>query len=190
MSAPTGITGTAPAETFLAGLADGDERARWEADLALADAFISRFGWCAGIAERHVGAGIGPVSVVLLRIVPEGDAGEWHWIVVGDASPLVMDADRADAPACAALVYCAEVARWVAAVRAGDPLDDVWPLLAADGRRLLEPTPEAADLVEERITRVREAVVADHAHPVAAHCPGLAENPGRQRDPGDAPIGA
>ena len=174
MSAPPGIAGTAPAEAFLAGLADGDERARWEADLALADAFISRFGWCAGIAERHVGAEAGPVSVVLLRIAPEGDADEWHWVVVGDASPLVMDATRAAAPACAALVYCAEVERWVAAVRAGDPLDDVWPLLAADGRRLLEPTPEAADLVEERIARIREAVAADHDDAVTAHCPDLA----------------
>ena len=47
VSAPPGIAGVTPVATFLDGLADGDERARWEADLSLADAFISRFGWCA-----------------------------------------------------------------------------------------------------------------------------------------------
>ena len=173
MSAPPGIAGTTPPEAFLPGLADDDERSRWEADLALADAFVSRFGWCAGIVERHVGGDAGPVSVVLLRIAPEGEGGEWHWVLVGDAAPFVMAAARARAPACAALVYCAEIERWVAAVRAGDPLDDVWPLLAADGRLLLEPTPEAADLVEERIARIREAVAADHGDAVTAYCPDI-----------------
>ena len=111
--------------------------------------------------------------MLLVRIVPDGDASEWQWVVVGDASPLVMDGSRASAPACAALAYCAEVERWVGAVRAGDPLDGIWPLLSADGRLLLEPTPEAADLVEERLARIRDAVAADHADAIAAHCPDL-----------------
>lgn len=161
MTPPSGIEGTRPAEAVLSDPSGSGEAARWEADLAFADAFIARFGWCDGIRERHIGLAAGPVSAVLYRIAPAGEAGEWHWLVTGDAPPLVIEAAGPTSPASALAAYCRELDRWSTAVRAGAPLDGVPPLLTADGLGLLEPTPEAADLIEERVGEIRDEALSD-----------------------------
>ena len=171
MTPPPGIDGTRPADEVLAELSDPGEAARWQADLALADAFIGRFGWCDGVRERHVGCAAGPVSVFLHRVTPLGGAPEWHWVVVGDGPPIVLDAADAPAPACALVAYCHGLERWAGTVRAGGPLDDTWPLLTADGLGLLEPTPEAADLIMERVAAIRDGALAEHLEEIGDRCP-------------------
>ncbi len=170
MTLPPGIDGVTPVDELPAGPADSS-RASWEEDLALGDTFASELPWCGRIVERHVGCHAGPVSIRLYRIEPTRGADEWFWIAVGHASPAIIPLHGVPTPACAAAAYCREMDRWVAAVRDGRPLDGVWPLLTADGRGLLEPTPETADVVEERVAFMRGEVLPGWADEIAGRCP-------------------
>lgn len=157
VTTPPEIHGVEPEQAFLATLEDPFARVSWEDVLTSADEFVTDFPWCAEVVERHVGGVAGPVSVLLYRIVPTGDADEWLWVAVGDAPPAVIVADGAPTPAHAVAAYCRQMSRWVEGVRAGAPLDETWPVLTPDGRTLLEPTPETADLVDERLALIRAA---------------------------------
>lgn len=127
--------------------------------LARARSYLSSFRWCRAIRECYVGEiAVGAVVlVVLFRIEPtDEDVDEWLWVVVGDLPPAYLVTDQApDAPAALAR-YAEEMDRWVSAVRAGEPADDLIPVQTAGGRHPLPATPEHAEDLARRLRTLRE----------------------------------
>jgi hypothetical protein len=106
----------------------------------------------------------GVVVVLLFRIVPaREDVDEWLWVVVGDVPPAYLVTDDAPNPASALDGYIGEMERWVAAVRAGQPVDDLIPVGTVDGAAQLEPTVERADEIESRLRFLTEEILVHHA---------------------------
>jgi hypothetical protein len=128
--------------------------------------YLSSFEWCGEVVECHVGdiAVGGVVVVLLLRIVPtQEDVDEWLWVIVGDLPPAYVVTDDSPNAAAALDRYIGEMERWVAAVKAGEPLDDVIPVETSGGAEPLEPTPERADDVARRLRFLDEEILRYHA---------------------------
>jgi hypothetical protein len=67
------------------------------------------------------------------------------WVIVGDLPPAYLVHEPGDSWQDALRGYVEEMQRWVDAVRANDPLEDVIPVKAA-------PTSEHADLLARRLS--------------------------------------
>jgi hypothetical protein len=85
---------------------------------------------------------------LLCRIVPAEEAvDEWLWVVVGDLPPAYIVTDNARDTPSALDAYTGEMERWIEAVRKGQSVADLIPVLTADGSEVIDPTIEyAADL--------------------------------------------
>jgi len=66
------------------------------------------------------------------------------WVIVGDLPSAYLVVETDDSPADAMERYCGLMEDWIAAVRDGTSLQDVFPVTA-------DPTPESALLLEKRI---------------------------------------
>jgi hypothetical protein len=128
--------------------------------------YVSRFEWCREVVECYVGdiAIAGVVAVLLLKIEPaHKNVDEWLWVVIGDLPPAYLVTDAAPNPAAALEVYVGEMERWVAAVEAGEPSDDLIPVHTSSGGEALEPTPEVADDLKRRLRFLDDEVLRYHA---------------------------
>jgi len=115
--------------------------------------YIDGFPWCAAIEEELFGLGIGGViGVFLFRIRPVGAVDEWLWVIVGDLPHAYLVTDRASSPTRALEVYCELMEDWIRAVRQGDDLRMVFPVMAP-------PTSMNADLLERRIAFLRNEII-------------------------------
>jgi hypothetical protein len=117
-------------------------------------AYLRSFDWCREIKECYVGdIAVGDVVVVLLcRIVPAKEAvDEWLWVVVGDLPPAYIVTDDAPDAASALDAYIGEMERWVDAVRKGQSVAELIPVLTAEGGDVLDPTREHAADLERRL---------------------------------------
>jgi hypothetical protein len=134
---------------------DDPEGARLlKAQLVEAKAYLQSHKWCHAIKETYFGDGIGGVVAVFLFLVDAGSrrVDEWFWVVTGDLPSCYMVTDNAPNPALALEGYCELMEDWVDAVRAGDSLDDVYPVDAP-------ATQENADLLDNRIKFLREEMI-------------------------------
>jgi hypothetical protein len=116
--------------------------------------FLRSFDWCDDVVEVWVGdvTADSVVAVFLCRIVADRDGvPEWLWVVVGDVPPAYVVVDDAPNPASALDAYVGEMQEWVAAAKRGEPVDNLIPVLDADGTRELPPTPETAEELERRL---------------------------------------
>lgn len=115
--------------------------------------YIRAFKWCAAVIESFFGIGVGGLfAVFLVRIKPVGAVDEWHWIVVGDIPSCYLVTDHAPRPLDAMTIYCELMREWIAAVRKGEPLENVFPVRAA-------PTRENADQLERRLAFIESEVL-------------------------------
>jgi hypothetical protein len=128
--------------------------------------FLSSFPWCRKILECHIGdiAVGGIVVVLLLRIEPaRRDIDEWLWVIAGDLPPAYLVTDEAPNAASALDAYMGEMERWVAAVKAGEPVDGLIPVETSGGGEELEPTLEVATDLERRLRFLNKEILSDHA---------------------------
>ena len=133
--------------------------------------YLSSFEWCAAIKDCRVGnvAIGGIVAVVLFEIEPAGDGVDSTlWVVVGDLPPAYLVIDDAPNAACALEGYVLEMRRWVNAVRAGEPVDDLIPVETSGGSEPLEPTPEVADHLSGRLDYLEREILSGHADDLEA----------------------
>jgi hypothetical protein len=131
--------------------------------IARAKRYIEGFAWCKDLRETYFGLGVGGIfAVVLTRIEPaREDVDEWLWVVVGDLPPLYLVTDDAPNPAAALDAYIGEAERWVAAVRAGEPVDDLMPTGAP-------PTSEWADQLDSRLRFLDREILAGYEEDLRA----------------------
>lgn len=118
-----------------------------------AESYLGGFKWCRGIEEAYYGLGIGGVvAVFLFRIEGPPEVDEWLWVVVGDLPTAYLVTDEAPTPVAALKVYCSLMSDWVAAVRRGGPMDDVYPVAAP-------ATAENADLLARRLDYLKSEII-------------------------------
>jgi hypothetical protein len=98
-------------------------------------------------------ASAGVLGVFVVRIRPAfPQAPSSLWVVVGDLPPAYMPSDEATDWRDALDAYIFIMSEWVAAVRAGAPLDDVIPVAAP-------ATLENADLLEKRLHFIKTSIL-------------------------------
>jgi hypothetical protein len=102
------------------------------------------------------------VAVLLFRIIPTSDeVDEWLWVVIGDLPPACLVTDQALNPSDALQTYIGEMQRWIAAVRADKPVDQLMPVATTGGAERLEPTRANADDLERRLRYLEHNILAD-----------------------------
>jgi hypothetical protein len=134
-------------------------------------AYLESFEWCRQIVECFVGdIAIGGVVAVLLFRIEAAREGvdEWLWVVVGDIPPAYFVTDNAPNSAAALDCYIGEMERWVAAVKAGDSVENLIPVETAGGGELLEPTEELADEVARRLRFLDDEILRYHRNDLEA----------------------
>jgi hypothetical protein len=116
--------------------------------------FLKRQKWCIDIKEGYLAWALSPiVGVFLVRLVPSRpEIDSELWVVVGDLPPAYLVCDAAENWRQALDAYGVEMMRWIDAVRAGKPLDNVIPVN-------VPPTLEYADKLEGRIKFLWEKIV-------------------------------
>lgn len=136
-----------------------DQQETSELKLLLQDAirYLGSFKWCLQVMESYFGIGVDSVvAVFLFRILPSSpDVDEWIWVIVGDLPPGYITTEDSPNPATALDSYIGAMTRWVEAVRAGRPLDDLIPVNAP-------PTQEYADQLESRLQFLDEEILEDY----------------------------
>jgi hypothetical protein len=129
-----------------------------------ARAYLTSHRWCAGIRQGFVGIAVGGVvGVFLFHIDPaKTEVEEWLWIVVGDVPPAYLVVDQAGNPARALDAYISEMTVWVHAVREGESVDEVIPVLTRDGGAVVEETAENAEMLAGRLEFLEERILSDY----------------------------
>ncbi len=92
--------------------------------------FIQSFEWCCGVNHEYFGLGVGGVvAAFLYNITPSRpDVDSWLWVIVGDVPPAYIVTRDANTPVLAIEAYISEMREWTAAVKAGNPVDDLIPV--------------------------------------------------------------
>src|ERR1700722_3169081 len=108
--------------------------------------YITSFTWCPPITSMYLAHGVGGVVAVFFVEFPRKIKGtdDKLWTVVGDLPSAYLVVEPDDSPSDALERYCGLMEDWIAAVRGGTHLNDVYPVTA-------EPTRKNADLLERRV---------------------------------------
>jgi hypothetical protein len=116
--------------------------------------FLKQHRWCVGITEGYLAWSVSPiVGVFLFRLAPiRPEIDSELWVIVGDLPPAYIVCDAAESWQQALDAYGVEMMRWVDAVRADQPLNDVIPVD-------VPPTLKYADMLESRIKLLWERFV-------------------------------
>lgn len=116
--------------------------------------FLESHSWCGGLKAGELAFALsGVVGVFRLSFRPNAPGvDDVLWVVVGDVPPAYLVLDGAPNWQSALAAYVREMRAWVAAVRAGAPLDDVIPVKAA-------ATPEHAAMLESRLDFIQHNLV-------------------------------
>ena len=126
-----------------------------------ATAFLNSFEWCRSIKECYLCNGVGPVfGVFYFEIDPSGpDVDDAVWVIVGDIPPAYMDVEncKTGADAVEAYIYC--MREWTAAVLAGEPTDDLIPVLKRSSQAPIEPTAEHAEMLSSRLDFIEKEIL-------------------------------
>lgn len=163
MKSDLDFTKVVPEDEFVA--EDEEEKRLVRELLDQALAFVGSFTWCKRVSETYIGIAIGGViGVVLVRIEPDRpDADEWLWVVVGDVPPAYLVADDAPNPASALAAYIGEMQAWIDAVKSGEPVDALIPVLTSGGAEPVRPARENAELLEARLRFLDEVILTEYA---------------------------
>jgi hypothetical protein len=144
---------------------DAEDAALLRAMVDQARAYLASFEWSGDIRACYVGdvSVGGIVAVVLFEIEPaQADVDRWLWVVVGDVPPAYLVTDDAATPGAALDAYIDEMERWVAAVKAGDPVEKLIPVETARRGAVIEPTREHAEDLERRLAFLKDEILGSH----------------------------
>jgi hypothetical protein len=116
--------------------------------------FLTSQPWCTGVSKLELGwATAGVLGVFQATIDPaRPEVDSILWVVVGDLPSAYVVLDEAPTWRDALERYVEEMSRWVVAVRAGEPLDEVIPVAAS-------PTPAHAEMLASRLAFIRERIL-------------------------------
>lgn len=119
-----------------------------------AHSFLSGFSWSLEITEGYLAWGVaGVLGVFLFKQVPSHPhVDDTLWVIAGDLPPAYLVCDDAKDWQAALGCYVDEMEKWVAAVKAGESLDEIIPVNAA-------PTVENADSLDSRLTFIRREIL-------------------------------
>ena len=133
---------------------DEDETVSLRQMFERAEAYLKSFKWCAPIAERFFGYGLGGVVAVFLFKFATKIKGtdDWLWVVVGDMPSAYLVTDHAPDAGCALLGYCQLMEEWAQAVLDGGAVDKTFPVAAP-------ATPDLAEMLLSRIGFIREHII-------------------------------
>lgn len=96
------------------------------------------------------------MSVFLFEITAAAGVDNCLWVVCGDLPSAYLVTDAARTAVDALKVYCDLMDAWVAAVRRGEGLNEVFPIAA-------EPNEGNANLLERRISLLRQEIIPTFA---------------------------
>jgi hypothetical protein len=121
---------------------------------AAAERFLAGQRWCARVLRvTPVFAIAGVLGVFRCSLLPSDPTADvMVWVVVGDLPPAYLVHEPGDSWQDALRGYVDEMGRWVAAARAGAPVDDLIPVSVA-------PTAGHADMLASRLEFIRTELV-------------------------------
>lgn len=127
-----------------------------------ATSYVMSFEWTSEVIAIFAGIVVPEIiGVFLLNIRPaRPEVDDWLWVVVGDVPPAYLVTDDCPNPATALDGYIGEMEQWVAAVRNGEPVDELIPVN-------VPPTKEFADMLESRLTLLRADLLSQYGHDLA-----------------------
>jgi hypothetical protein len=125
-----------------------------------ASANVAACRWCGGVLRAYQGLTTRSFGLFLVRVEPvRGErVDRWLWATAGVLPSVYFVIDRAKTPAQALDVACELLEAWIAAVREGGALRDVFPV------RLSPTLANAARLVRQ-ITALRRSVPTTRERP-------------------------
>ena len=132
---------------------DDEQTERLRGYYRLARTYIESFAWHGKIVHVHFGIGIGGIyAVFLFELAPaRQDVDRLLWVVVGDIPPAYLVTDRAPNAACALEAYIELMREWVAAAKAGEPVDKLIPVNVAPTKEWAEELGWRLDFLEKDI---------------------------------------
>jgi hypothetical protein len=160
MEAPGDVAGLVPCAEYTG--EDAEDDALVGEMIERAHSYLSAFDWCGQIVGCYIGdiAVGGVVAVLLFEIIPSrDDVDAWLWVVIGDLPPAYLVTDEAPKPAEALRKYIAEMQLWIAAVRAGESVDQLIPVSTTGGGSLLEPTETNAENLDRRLRFLEQKIL-------------------------------
>ena len=122
--------------------------------------YIMSFAWCPPINVMYLAHGVGGVVAIFFVEFPRKISGtdDKLWIVVGDLPSAYLVVEPDDSPGDALERYCGIMEDWIAAVRDGADLNNVYPVTA-------EPSRENADLLERRVAFLLAEIIPRMTQP-------------------------
>lgn len=128
-----------------------------------AERFLLQQTWCDAVKSGYLGYGCeGIVGVFFFEIIPSRpNVDEQLWVVVGDVPPAYLVCDKAPRPSLALRGYIDEMKRWVDAVQAGRPVDELIPVCYQNTLKLVPPTVEFAEMLGGRLSLLEQNVLPD-----------------------------
>ncbi len=115
--------------------------------------YVVRHDWCDAVTDAYFGYGVGGVlGVFLMELARHDDGDRYLWVIAGDLPSAYLVTDQAHNPREALSIYCELMDGWIEAVVGGGALEQVFPVEA-------EPTRENAELLESRISFIREEML-------------------------------
>ncbi|WP_374545526.1 hypothetical protein [Rhodoblastus sp.] len=134
---------------------DAEETEQLNALFQEAKAYLESFNWCYKVVAAYFGLGFANlIGIFLFEIIPTSKSVDsLVWVVVGDIPPAYLVVDNAPNPACALDAYIGEMSKWVNAVEAGLPVDNLIPVNVAT-------TKENASRLHKRLQFLDREIVA------------------------------
>ena len=115
--------------------------------------FLSSHSWCKSIADDRLGFGVGGViAAFLFKVTRTRGRAERLWVIEGDLPSAYLVTDRAKTSHEALVMYVELMRDWIAAVRSGTGLKDVFPVRAA-------ATKKHASMLESRLRFLEKQIV-------------------------------
>ena len=118
--------------------------------------YITSFAWCPPIGSMYLAYGVGGIVAVFLCDFAQkiANSDKQLWVVVGDLPSAYLVVEPGDGPTEVLESYCDLMQQWVFAVRSSGDLSKVFPVGAG-------PTPEHAEMLEQRIATLRELIIRE-----------------------------
>lgn len=123
--------------------------------------FLNSRSWCQRVDKTYFDLGFRHAAVFFCEIAAAPGADSEVWVIVGDLPPAYMDTTcKTGAEALAS--YCWWLKRWAEAVRGGQSVDDLMPILTRDSYDEVSPSLDYADLLLRRLEFLRTRILADY----------------------------
>ena len=118
--------------------------------------YLNSFRWCKRIEKSSLYYNLGSKICLFLVKIQNSDSVEdnYLWVIVGDLPPMYLDTQAGDTIKEILVSYADLAEDWIRHVKDNKSLDDCYPFNAA-------PTLEMADLLERRVSIIKNSIVPD-----------------------------